>query len=167
MEIKILATFEIDESLRRKFHSGELAREWREKYSEIFDDDDLRLALSQPSNHFYEWAAAIHLYEDKGYYSLIEKYQYKNHKHKQSVMQKLDFDNLRKAMEYQRLKNKEQSPDLLVYRPDFSDWFFCEVKGGTDKLRKEQESHFEILSALSGKPIYLIKIKPIKSQETK
>ncbi len=167
MEIKLLATLEIDEALRKRFQTGELAKEWREKYPELFDDDDLRLALSQPNNHFYEWLAAIHLYEDQGYYSLIEKYQYKNHKRKQSIMQKLDFDDLWKVMDYQRMKNREQSPDLLVYKPDFSDWFFCEVKGGTDRLRKVQEGHFEILSALSGRPIYLIKISPIKTRETK
>jgi len=53
----------------------------------------------------------------------------------------------------------------LVYKPDFSDWFFCEVKGGKDRLREEQKNRFEILSALSGKPIYLIKINPTKNKE--
>ena len=163
MKIELLATIEVDESLRKRFQTGELARGWQAKYPKLFDDDDLRLALSQPINHFYEWMAAIHLYENKGYYSLVEKYQYKNHKRKQTIMQKLDFDDLRKVMDYQRLKNREQSPDLLVYKPDFSDWFFCEVKGGLDRLRKVQESHFEIIAALSGKPIYLIEINPIKT----
>lgn len=165
MKVEILATLEVDESLRKKFQSGELARDWYRKHPELFDDDDLRLALSQPINHFHEWVAAIHLYKDKGYYSLVEKYQYKNHKHKQFIMEKLDFDDLRKVMDYQRLKNKEQSPDLLVYKPDFSEWFFCEVKGETDGLRQVQERHFEILSALTGKPIYLIKINLVRNQE--
>ena len=74
---------------------------------------------------------------------------------------------LQKALEYQRWKKKTQAPDLLVYKPDFSDWFFCEVKGGKDRLREEQESRFEILSALSKKPVYMIKINPIKIQENK
>ena len=144
MKIFPRATFEVEGSFRQSFQSGELAREWQTEYPELFDNDDLRLALSQPSNHFYEWAGAIYLYEEIGYFSLVEKYQYKNHKHKQSIMEKLDFDDLRKALDYQRLKNKVQLPDLLVYKPDFSDWFFCEIKGGTDRLRKEQELHFEI-----------------------
>lgn len=165
MKIELLATLEIDVSLRKRFQAGELAKEWREKYPQLFDNDDFRLALTQPINHFYEWMAAIHLYENQGHYSLVEKYQYGNHKRKQSIMQKLNFDDLRKVMDYQRLKNKEQSPDLLVYKPDFSDWFFCEVNGGTDRLREVQERHFEILSALSGKPIYLIKINTIKSSK--
>ncbi len=163
MEIQLLATFEIDATLRDRFRLGELSREWQTKYPDIFDDDDLRLALSQPNNHFYEWAAAIHLCEKQGYLSLLEKYQFKNHKRKLSILKKLEFDDLQKALEYQRLKKSMQAPDLLVYKPDFSDWFFCEVKGGADRLREVQKSHFEILSALSGKPIYLIKINPTKS----
>ncbi len=165
MKNKLLATFEIDATLRDRFRFGELPREWQGKYPDIFDDDDLRLALSQPNNHFYEWAGAIHFYEKQGYLSLLEKYQFKNHKRKLSILKRLEFDNLQKALEYQRLKKSMQVPDLLVYKPDFSDWFFCEVKGGADRLRKVQESHFEILSALSGKPIYLIKISPIRNQK--
>ena len=160
MKIKLLATLEVDESLRRRFQSGELAKEWREKYPQLFEDDDFRLALTQPINHFYEWMAAIHLCEDKGYFSLVEKYQYNIHPYKQSIVQKLDFEDLRKVMDYQRLKNKVQLPDLLVYKPDFSDWFFYEIKGGLDRLREEQAKHFETISLLSGKPVYLIKIKP-------
>ena len=162
MKIELLATLDVDETLRKKFQSGELAKEWREKYPELFDEDDLRLAFSQPINHFYEWFAAIYLFEEKGYFSLIEKYQYKNHPEKQSTVKKLDFEDLRRVMDYQRLKNQVQLPDLLVYKPDFSDWFFCEVKGGTDKLRPEQEEEFRIFSELSKKPIYMIEIKPIK-----
>jgi hypothetical protein len=82
-------------------------------------------------------------------------------------LKKLDFDNLQKALEYQRLKKSMQAPDLLAYKPDFSDWFFCEIKGGLDRLREEQLKHFETLSALSGKPVYLIKINPTKIQEIK
>ena len=163
MKIKLLATFEINASLRDRFRSGELPREWQAKYPNIFDDDDLRLALSQPNNHFYEWAGAIYLYEQQGYLSLVEKYQFKNHERKKSILQKLDFNNLREAIEYQRLKKSMQVPDLLAYKPDFSDWFFCEIKGGLDKLREEQAKHFETISLLSGKPVYLIKIKPTSS----
>ena len=62
-------------------------------------------------------------------------------------------------MEYQQRINKVQAPDLLVYAPDYSDWFFCEVKGGSDHLRQAQKDHFIVLSELSGKPIYLVKFK--------
>ena len=92
----------------------------------------------------------------------MEKYQYKNHPHKQSIVKKLDFEDLRRVMDYQRLNDQVQLPDLLVYKPDFSDWFFCEVKGGTDRLRSVQEEQFNIFSELSKKPIYMIEIKPIR-----
>lgn len=119
MTIELLATLEVDMALRDRFRSGGLPIEWQAKYPDIFDDDDLRLAVSQPNNHFYEWAGAIHLYEKRGYLSLLEKYQFKNHKRKASILQKLDFEELRKALEYQKLKKSMQVPDLLAYKPDF------------------------------------------------
>jgi len=99
MRIKLLATLEVDESLRKKFRSGELPKEWKSRYSDIFDDDDLRLALSQPEYHFYEWVAAIHLYEKMGYLSLLEQYEFA-HSHKLPILQKINSDNLQKALEY-------------------------------------------------------------------
>jgi len=162
MIIEFSESVRIEQHFRKRFQTGELAKGLHSKYPNIFDDDDLRLALSQPNYHFYEWVAARYLYEERGYYSLVEQYQYKSHKRKQSILQKLDFDSLLKAIEYQEQGKKVQSPDLLVYKPDFSDWFFCEVKSETDRLREVQKKHFEILSTIVNKPIYILKIKLIK-----
>lgn len=108
---------------------------------------------------FFEWLGAIVLYQRRGYLSLVEQYQFKKHKHKQSILSQLNFPGLQKAMEYQRRINKTQAPDLLAYKPDYSDWFFCEVKGGKDYLRQTQKDHYIKLSELSGKPIYLLEFK--------
>ena len=48
---------------------------------------------------------------------------------------------------------------MLVYQPDLSDWYFCEVKGPTDRLRPEQEEYFEALSQVSGKEIKILRFQ--------
>ncbi|HEV2016678.1 MAG TPA: hypothetical protein VGQ98_00090 [Gemmatimonadaceae bacterium] len=47
---------------------------WHAQYPGLFDENDLRLALSQTRGHYFEWKAAIH-YFAAGYVSLIEKYE--------------------------------------------------------------------------------------------
>ena len=154
-----LGTFHFDQNQRIQFRSGELSREWKRKYPNSFDEDDLRLALSQPKNHFFEWLGAVVINQKYGFLSLVEQYQFKKHKHKQEILGQLNFPGLQKGMEYQRRINRVQAPDLLVYAPDYSDWFFCEVKGGFDYLRQTQKDHFLALSQLSGKPIYQVNFK--------
>ena len=56
-----------------------LAREWLASYPCIFDEDDRRLTSNQPRRHFFEWLAAIHLFQRDGAISLIEKYGCRNH----------------------------------------------------------------------------------------
>ena len=48
---------------------------------------------------------------------------------------------------------------MLVYTPNRSDWFFCEVKGPRDKLRGAQAAFFRELSKRSGKPIRMVNIR--------
>ena len=57
-----------------------------------------------------------------------------------------------------------QAPDLLMYAPDLSDWFFCEVKGvrasGTkDTLSEKQGTKFEQIAKKSGKPVRVLHFK--------
>lgn len=155
-----VGTFEVNPIQRERFRSEKLWQEWHDKYPDIFDDDDLRLAKNQAhlGFHFYEWLAAILLHHSTGYLSLVEKYQYtaKNHKRKQWVLKQLNSTTLSKALEYQGGDRYVQCPDLLVYAPDFSVWYFYEVKGGSDKLKKAQELHFQALADLTGKPVRLV-----------
>ena len=55
-----------------------------------------------------------------------------------------------------------QAPDLLMYAPDYSDWFFCEVKGPTDRLRSEQREYFEAIAELCGKKIGVLRFRELK-----
>jgi hypothetical protein len=51
-----------------------------------------------------------------------------------------------------------QAPDVLMYKSDLSDWFFCEVKL-TDKVGKQQKPKFEAIAQESGKPVQILWFK--------
>jgi hypothetical protein len=150
--------FSITHQQRDRFVNGKLSQDWYDKYPAIFDEDDLRLAKSQPRNHFYEWLAAILIYHSTGCYSLVEKYQYTKdrHKRKPEIIERINSAALNAALAHHGNYGDVQCPDLLVYAPDLTDWFFCEVKGGNDKLGLKQDMHFQALQELTGKPIQFI-----------
>lgn len=159
-----IGTFPSSSQQKRRFAAG-LWNVWSKKYPELFDSDDETLARTQSEDghHFYEWLAAILLFHSTGYLSLVEKYQFAKHKRKASVIYTLRSTELNKAIEYANSKKiKSQLPDLLVYAPDFSDWYFCEVKGGNDRLSAEQEGDFKCLKETTGKPVRLITFKLTK-----
>jgi hypothetical protein len=51
-------------------------------------------------------------------------------------------------------------PDLLLYSKDGTDWFFCEVKGGPDKLRPNQLEAAQELYRRTGRKVYLLHLHP-------
>jgi len=132
-----------------------LALEWRQRFPHLFDDDDLRLAKSQPKNHFCEWLGAIVLHQTTGYLSLVEKYEFATHPRKKEIVAQLLPLAVRDALR-DRSHGRAQAPDLLMYAPDYSDWFFCEVKGPSDRLRDEQIRKFSRLADLTSKPVRLL-----------
>ena len=128
-------TLEYDPKLKEKFRQGELQREWMEKYG-VFDDDDLRLALSQPTYHFAEWYVA-RIFAEKGCKVLLEKYTCQNHQKKTEALEKLfSKDDI-------EFIGKLNFPDLLAY--DDKEFFFVEVKMDNDKLSKKQLETFKKL----------------------
>lgn len=140
---------------RERFRSGDLAREWASRFSDLFDSDDLRLALSQPNNHFCEWLSAILIFETTGWLSLVEKYEFGSHRRKTAIVEKLLPPEVLGEMK----SSKIQAPDLLIYSKDFSEWRFCEVKGPGDKIREVQAEQFEKLERVSGKRIEVIYLR--------
>ena len=40
-------------------------------------------------------------------------------------------------------KHQSGQPDLFVYSTQTNNWFFCEVKGGADRIRRNQLAWFE------------------------
>lgn len=148
---------------RQAFREGTLRERWYAAYAPIglFDEDDIRLARNQPWSHFYEWLAAVSLYETTGWLSLIEKYQFA-HERKRHVLDRLGADGLLSFFAGQKDEfGNLQAPDLLVYAPDFSKYFFCEVKGPTDALRPEQVRYFQALRSAASRPIYLFDISAL------
>lgn len=137
---------------RNRFQSGALMEEWAARYPELFDERDVSICRNQPDYHFFEWLGAVLLYEATGYLSLIEKYETKSHQEKfdafKASVPLAVFDHV--------LKNRTGLPDLFLYKKDFTDWFFCEIKGFRDKLRDHQLDRFREIEAVSGKPVSIL-----------
>ena len=151
---KNMVGLEFSDDQRDKFRYGKLAEEWFTRFPQIFDEDDLRLAKSQPLNHFCEWLSAVVIFETTGWLSLIEKYQFRNHQRKQKVLNSLITNEEREAFD----SIGAQLPDLLIYKSDFSRWEFREVKGPGDVLRPEQIIQFERLESRLGKQVKYIRL---------
>jgi len=156
-----IGSVEIQRSQQALWRSGTLAAEWARRFPELFDEDDRRLAEAQGplGYHFYEWLAAIVLHHATGYRSLVSKYEFAKHRRKQEIVEKLLPANLLPILRDRTEHGRAQPPDLLMYAPDFSDWFFCEVKGPGDRLRPEQLAKFEALAKLGGKPVRLLQLR--------
>ena len=144
--------FTYDSNQRLRFREGSLRDEWWRRYPELFDEDDLRLAKNQPYTHFFEWLAAVLLYEATGYLSLLEKYETACHERKVDVFKETVP---RPVFEYV-MANRAGIPDLFVYAPDRSNWFFCEVKGASDVLDQRQCLRAAELRAITGKEVGLL-----------
>lgn len=128
--------FSFNKTQRERFRNGELVRDWRTRYPQLFDEDDERVLTTehQRKYHFFEWLSAVLLFESTNYLSLVEKYTSKSHTHKKEKIQKVISPSI-----YDWLcKNESGQPDLFVYELITKDWFFCEVKGGPDKIRDNQ-----------------------------
>ena len=160
---RVLAPITATRGQRRRFRSGErpLLREWVEAHPWTFDPHETRTALNQRKGHFYEWFAAAHFSETRGWHSLIESYQWKTQTWKRGVVSRLGGDGLLRFFDTQRRRGfgMRHAPDLLVFAPDFSDYFFCEVKGPGDRLRRVQIEYFEAVAEVSGKEIVVLPVE--------
>jgi hypothetical protein len=134
---------------------GQLSGQWYAQYPGLFDKQDLRMARTQWNNHFYEWFAAIHLFQRYGACSMVEKYdQAKSHVQKyeryarivpEDQLLKLKAITEEQILEEDGKHHGVQLPDLFVPSRDETSFHFAEVKGGSDKLRPRQiKSHEEI-----------------------
>lgn len=56
-----------------------------------------------------------------------------------------------------------QGPDLLMYSPDESNFFFCEVKGPNDRLRPKQEKYFAAIAEAVAQQIELLCFRELGS----
>lgn len=140
-------------SMRERFRDGSLMREWASRYPQLFDVDDVRIATNQRNGHFVEWLAAVLLFESTGYHSLVEKYGCKSHPRKlEPYRSRVPVD----VREYLDEEIDGGAPDLFVFDPAGTDWFFCEVKGPTDRVRAIQTSCWKTLERMSGRDVRLL-----------
>jgi hypothetical protein len=136
-----------------------LAKVWHNAYP-FFDEDDLRITKTQPTKHFYEWFAAVHLFERYSAYSLIEKYRYeKAHPHKQKALRATLTPELIDALDEVCEECQVQVPDILAWVPGTQDYWFAEVKGGADPLSEKQLSCHERMEKLFDRPVQIISVK--------
>jgi hypothetical protein len=153
-----------DEGQHKRFRAGGLAHEWRERYPMLFDNQDLKIALYRPSYHFFEWLTAIILYESMGWLSLVEQYEFKSHRTKQAKLTALvshggmSQDMLKLILKHEDYGNT-QCPDLLVFAPDYSQWFFCEAKGPRDSFSENQLKFFKELETTSDSQLRVVRFK--------
>ena len=158
-------TFFYSKRQRDQFKKRELFKEWYKQYPQIFDEDDFRISVKQPNRHFFEWLSAVLIFQSTGYLSLIEKYQFKIQMRKYGILKDLAASGQISADVYDLIINRKQygfgniqCPDLFVYLPDGSDWYFCEAKGA-EITTPSQMKYFEKLSKVSGKNIQLMKFR--------
>jgi hypothetical protein len=149
--------------LRVSFREGRLAEEWVAIYPQLFDALDLRQARNQAaSGHlFHEWFAAIALHVATGYRALVAKYQFRKHARKWDTAQKLIGPSAWGAILERAAESRCHGPDLLMYAEDHSHWFFCEVKGPTDRIRPRQREHFESIAGITQRPIYVLSLREV------
>jgi hypothetical protein len=160
---KTYATFLTNNTHRDLFFKGHLIEEWSRTYPMLFDKQDLQIALNQRHMglHYHEWFAAVLLYHTTGLLSLVEAYAYRLHPGKQKTLEKLFTGEVLDFINSRGISSVTQCPDLLVYSADYSDWFFCEVKGPRDRLRKPQILFFDELSNISGKEIQIVQFQDL------
>ncbi len=128
--------FSLHAGQRERFRDGYLAKDLRQRYPHLFDEDDVRVLITEHQRryHFFEWLSAVLLFEAIGYVSLVEKYTSKSHPQKLKTLQRIVPEGI-----YEWLcENESGQPDLFVFQPVTRDWFFCEVKGGLDRIRDNQ-----------------------------
>ncbi|MCI0396317.1 MAG: hypothetical protein L0322_15445 [Chloroflexi bacterium] len=153
-KFKSLGPLPVTKEQHERFKAGELWQQWSESYPLIFDETDKERARKHAPRgyYFYEWLAAVVMYETTGYLSLVDHYQYHQGSRKNGLFRQ--FVGVKVADEALRIQR--YYPDLLVYKPDLSDWYFVEAKGPKDSLQLDQAGSFDKVLQLTGKPIYLM-----------
>ena len=159
--LKELGPFPVDSGQCTRWCAGELHDRWAREYPSLFDIDDLRLAEKRHGErrHFWEWYGAILLHHMTGYSCLLAKYECKNHLWKVREVERVLPKEILSICRDREVHGRAQAPDLLMYAPDYTDRFFCEVKGPGDSLRDAQIQKFEALGRSSGKPIWLLRLR--------
>ena len=151
-------TFPYHANRRSQFSEGSLVEKWYRAYGDMFDEHDYRLALDQQGFHFFEWLAAVLLRESTGYHSLMEKYETAKHTRKVEIFKRtVDLETFDFVM-----SNRAGVPDLFVYQPETTNWFFCEVKGRSDRPSARQSKIHDCLEKISKRSVRILRLKEVR-----
>ena len=154
-ETTIYCSRQVKDSWRRP-----LAEQWAAHYPQLFDEDDVRLTARQFPNHFYEWFAAIHLFQRDGVQSLVEKYLFRTHPRKQQWLREhLSSDDIQALHDISRSVGA-QLPDLLLHKSGRLVGF-AEAKGPNDRLSAKQRVTHVKLQRHFGVPTEVLNIRLI------
>ncbi len=138
-----------------------LAGLWWRAYPELFDDADLRQLGKQPDNHFREWLTAVHHHHRYGVSVLVEKYMCSadSHPRKYELLERVVG---RDAAAFLRtFVRGGQPPDLLVYAPGYSQYWFVEVKGSKEGPTEAQPETFDRIREELGARIELVTVETL------
>jgi hypothetical protein len=136
-----------------------LAGEWLERYPQIFDLDDYRCTRRQAHKHFWEWYAAVHIFEREGACSLVEKYDCANHPVKADRLAGVLSASQIAFVKSIYYDYHTQVPDLFCYVPSSGRFWFAEAKGPTDRLRPNQLAGHEALKREFGVAVEILRFK--------
>ena len=179
----------VDLSQMERWRDGSLGEEWDQRYKDEFplffdtagdwfyEHQGMRTAKSPGGYGFFETLAAIVLYHSTGYLPLAPHHDFQFYASERHIaIGKRDPDEERKKREIvedlldpdvieliqdqtQTEFGRAQAPDLLMYKRDHRDWFFCDAKGPTDRLGKKQKAKFEAIAGKTRKPIRVFRFK--------
>jgi hypothetical protein len=156
-EFEIIGPLSANRDQLAQFRSGGLRRDWAQRYPMLFTEHQVRRALNQRQNHYFEWRTAIELYDTYGCRSL-QKYEFPSASRlKAGDVARLLGRDVHAWLNKRQRRRVVQCPDLLAFRPDMSDAQFYEVKGPSDSLRPEQKVFFAKLSVVTGRPVKIMK----------
>ncbi len=130
---------------RKLWRKRLLQGEWFREYPELFDCDDLKLAMrrDKKSYEFGEWLTAIHFW-NKGFHVLLPKYTHKANEVKyQKAVDLLGKKDVKKLARPGR-------PDLLAYK-DKEHLVFVEVKVEGDRVSRTQRKMMRRIAKYFGK----------------
>jgi hypothetical protein len=154
--LKELWTLQFKQEDLQSFRNRVLSRQLQAEYPFLFEKIDLRLALNQPKNHFFEWLGAIEIYKRLEYLTLNQKYQFHRHRSKHEIFKEIVPIEVYDLLSDPLRIDRRQGPDIFAYSQTYSDWFFCEVKGPGDGFRVLQKEFFSDIEEVSGKEIQII-----------
>lgn len=88
---------------------------------------------------------------------MIEKYETAKHAAKVATFRKT----VDPAVFEFAMAHRAGLPDLFVYQPGTANWFFCEVKGGSDQLSPGQREMHDQLERISRTPVRILWLRKI------